>query len=131
MVRLTRPACMLLIVLFFSSKVPLTKSQESGRIKVAEGEYQVTVEGDLGIGPIETEIFHFRESWILWRTTAGEYVLEGKRMFESDGQSSRGPVHREVNACLRTARSGGVRTLAIQTAVRSPALRLPFPTIAV
>ena len=74
---------MLLIVLFLSTRVPLTKAQESGRIKVAEGEYQVTVEGDLGIGPIETEIFHFRESWTLWRTTAGEYVLEGKRMFES------------------------------------------------
>jgi hypothetical protein len=42
---------MLLIVLFLSSRVPLTKAQESGRIKVAEGEYQVTVEGDLGIGP--------------------------------------------------------------------------------
>ena len=78
-----RPAYMLLIVLFLSVRVPLTKAQESGRIKVAEGEYQVTVEGDLGIGPMETEIFHFRESWTLWRTTAGEYVLEGKRNFES------------------------------------------------
>jgi hypothetical protein len=82
-VRTIRPAYMLLIVLFLSSRVPLTKAQESGRIKVAEEEYQATVEGDLGIGPMETEIFHFRESWTLWRTTAGEYVLEGKRMFES------------------------------------------------
>ena len=83
MVRTIRPAYMLLIVLLLSGSVPLMTAQESGRIKVAEGEYQVTVEGDLGIGPIETEIFHFRESWTLWRTTAGEYVLEGKRMFES------------------------------------------------
>lgn len=83
MVRSIRPAYVLLIVLFLSSRVPSTKAQDPGRIKVAEGEYQVTVEGDLGIGPMETEVFHFRESWTLWRTTGGQYVLEGKRMFES------------------------------------------------
>jgi hypothetical protein len=74
---------MLLIMLFLSGRVPLTRAQEPGRIKVAEGEYQVAVEDDLGIGPTETEIFHFRESWTLWRTTAGEYLVEGKRNFES------------------------------------------------
>ena len=83
MVRSIRPAYVLLIVLFLSGRVSLTKAQEAGRIKVAEGEYQVTVEGDLGIGPMETEVFHFRESWTLSRTTGGQYVLEGKRTFES------------------------------------------------
>jgi hypothetical protein len=82
-VRSIRPAYVLRIVLFLSSRVPFAKAEEPGRIKVAEGEYQVTVEGDLGIGPMEIEVFHFRESWTLWRGTAGEYVLEGKRTFES------------------------------------------------
>jgi hypothetical protein len=82
-VRFTRLAYVLLIVLFLSGRMRLAQAQEPGRIKIAEGEYRVAVEGDLGIGPIDTEIFHFRESWTLWRTTAGEYVLEGERMFES------------------------------------------------
>ena len=53
------------------------------RVKVAEGEYLVSLEGDPGVGPIDTEIFHFRESWVLWRTTGGEYEIDGNRMFES------------------------------------------------
>ena len=61
---------------------PFGPAQEVGRTKVAEGEYKVTMEGDLGCGPIETEIFHFRESWTLWRTVEG-YNLEGYRTYES------------------------------------------------
>ncbi len=61
---------------------PLSLAQESVRTKVAEGEYKVTMEGDLGCGPIETEIFHFSESWTLWRTEKG-YDLEGYRTYES------------------------------------------------
>lgn len=61
---------------------PSSSAQESGRTKVAEGEYKVTTEGDLGVGPIETEIFHFSESWTLWRTGDG-YDLEGQRDYES------------------------------------------------
>lgn len=57
-------------------------TQEPGRIKVAEGEYRVTTQDDLGVGPIETEVFHFRESWTLWRV-AGEFEIEGERFFES------------------------------------------------
>jgi len=60
----------------------LSAAQETGRTKVAEGEYKVTMEGDLGSGPIETEIFHFHESWTLWRTPQG-YDLEGYRNYES------------------------------------------------
>jgi hypothetical protein len=59
-----------------------SSAQESGRTKVAEGEYKVTTEGDLGFGPIETEIFHFTESWTLWRTGSG-YDLEGYRDYQS------------------------------------------------
>lgn len=68
------------------SCVPLITAQESGRTKVAEGEYKVTLEGDLGCGPIETEVFHFRESWTLWRTDE-DYELEGHRIFESPRNS--------------------------------------------
>ena len=57
-------------------------AQNSERIKVAEGEYRVTAEDDIGVGPIETEVFHFRESWTLWRV-GSEYELEGERFFES------------------------------------------------
>jgi len=62
--------------------VPLSMGQGRTRKKVAEGEYKVTTEGDLGCGPLETEIFHFRESWTLWRTADG-YDLEGYRTYES------------------------------------------------
>lgn len=61
---------------------PFVAAQQTGRTKVAEGEYKVTMEGDLGCGPIETEIFHFRESWTLWRSAVG-YDLEGRRTYES------------------------------------------------
>ena len=61
---------------------PLTVAQQTGRTKVAEGEYRVSIEGDLGLGPMETEIFHFRESWTLWKTSVG-YELEGYRTYAS------------------------------------------------
>jgi hypothetical protein len=61
---------------------PFGAAQQAVRTRVAEGEYKVTIEGDLGCGPIETEIFHFAESWTLWRTAAG-YDLEGHRTYES------------------------------------------------
>jgi hypothetical protein len=78
-----RPAYVFFIALLLSGGLPSIAAQEGARVKVAEGEYQVSPEGDLGIGPIETEIFHFHESWTLWRTTAGEYQIEGQRIFES------------------------------------------------
>ena len=58
-------------------------AQETDRIKVAEGEYIVSEEGDLGVGPPETEIFHLRESWTLWQTSGGSYEVEGERSFDS------------------------------------------------
>jgi hypothetical protein len=70
------------IVACLLSSMPLSNAQEEAHTKVAEGEYKVTLEGDLGVGPIETEVFHFRESWTLWRTNNG-YELEGRRTYES------------------------------------------------
>jgi hypothetical protein len=73
---------LLVVAAFLLSCVPSSTAQESRRTKVAEGEYKVTLEGDLGCGPIETEVFHFSESWTLWRTGDG-YDLEGHRTYES------------------------------------------------
>ena len=83
MVRPIHPVSVWLIWLLLSARLPSTRAQEGGRVKVAEGEYQVALEGDFGIGPIETEIFHFREEWTLWQSAVGGYELEGVRMFES------------------------------------------------
>lgn len=67
---------------FALSHLPSSSAQKPDRTKVAEGEYKITTEGDLGVGPIQTEIFHFSETWTLWRTTAG-FEVEGTRTYES------------------------------------------------
>ena len=52
------------------------------RAKIAEGEY--TIKKDYGgVGPVESEVFNFHESWALWRTLAGDFHVEGTRTFES------------------------------------------------
>ena len=77
----TRPV---LLSTLFSICLPLAIAQQPDRVKVAEVEYRVvTDEGDMGVGPIETEVFHFRESWTLWRLPSGEYEVDGDRTFES------------------------------------------------
>ena len=43
--------------------IPLTSAQQLDRVKVAEGEYRITEEGDMGVGPIDTEVFHRRVRW--------------------------------------------------------------------
>jgi len=78
-----RPACIAIVWALFSVGLPLIGAQQEERVKVAEGEYRVIEEGDLGVGPMETEIFHFRESWTLWRGQNGEYEVEGDRSYES------------------------------------------------
>jgi hypothetical protein len=78
-----QPARIAVVWALFSVCLPLLAAQQGERVKVAEGEYRVTAEGDLGVGPMETEIFHFRESWTLWRVQSGEYEVEGERNFES------------------------------------------------
>lgn len=37
--------------------------------------------GDLGAGPMQTQVFHLSETWSLWRTATG-YDLEGYRRYE-------------------------------------------------
>jgi len=66
---------------FLVSCSPPSTAQEASRTKVAEGEYKVTLEGDLGCGSMETGVFHFAESWTLWRTSGGydTAVLEQTR----------------------------------------------------
>ena len=76
-------AYVFLILELLSGRLLPTTAEQTERVKVAEGEYLVSREGDLGVGPIDTEVFHFRESWTLWRTTGGEYEIDGDRMFES------------------------------------------------
>ena len=78
-----RPAYIAVVWVLFSVCLPSVAAQQGDRVKVAEGEYRVSEEGDLGVGPVETEIFHFRESWTLWRMQNGEYEVEGDRTFES------------------------------------------------
>jgi hypothetical protein len=72
----------LLVLVHLLCCMPSSSAQESKRTKVAEGEYTVTTEGDAGAGPIETEVFHFSETWTLWRTLDG-YDVEGRRTYES------------------------------------------------
>jgi hypothetical protein len=59
-------------------------SQAIARAKIAEGEYEVYEQANLGaVGPFGEEIYNFRESWTLWRAEKGEYEVEGERHFES------------------------------------------------
>jgi hypothetical protein len=60
-----------------------TFGQDITRVKIAAGEYSVSTDEDLGVGPIETEVFHFHESWTLWHTADGNYEVDGERTFES------------------------------------------------
>ncbi len=58
--------------------------QETGRTKIAEGEYAIFERGNNGaVGPFEQEVYNFHESWTLWRAGNGQYEVEGIRRFES------------------------------------------------
>ncbi len=60
----------------------LSASQDKPeRVEIAEGEYTIFKEYG-GVGPIESEIFNFHETWAMWRTSAGDYEVEGTRSFE-------------------------------------------------
>ena len=52
------------------------------RHEIAEGEYTISTEYG-GVGPIETEIFNFHETWQMWRSAEDHYEIEGTRHFES------------------------------------------------
>jgi hypothetical protein len=74
-----------LILWFLSACLLPTTAEREERVKVAEGEYLVSLEGDLGVGPIDTEVFHFRETWVLWRTTRGEYEIDDTECLNPPG----------------------------------------------
>jgi hypothetical protein len=71
---------LVVLAAFLLSSVPLTTAQEPERTKGAEGEYRVTMEGDLGCGPIETEVFHFSESWIFGEPALGTTLRDTERL---------------------------------------------------
>lgn len=66
--------------------------QDASRVKIAQGEYMLSTDGDLGVGPVDTEIFGFHELWTLWRSADGNYEIDGERDFESP----RGTPHRDT-----------------------------------
>jgi hypothetical protein len=51
-------------------------------VEIAEGEYSISKEYG-GVGPMDAEIFNFREHWLLSRTAGDNYEIEGSRTFES------------------------------------------------
>lgn len=54
------------------------------RSKVAEGEYAIYEEGNGGaVGPFGEEVYDFHETWTLWRTSTGQFEIEGQRTFMS------------------------------------------------
>lgn len=54
------------------------------RTKIADGEYGFIEQSNFGaIGPFGEEVYDFRETWTIWRTTTGAYEVEGRRKFES------------------------------------------------
>jgi hypothetical protein len=65
--------------------------QDAARVKIAQGEYAVSTDEDLGVGPVDTEVFHFREVWTLWHASDGNYEVDGERNFESP----RGVLHQD------------------------------------
>lgn len=67
-----------------SRQVTGPPARRGERIKLAEGEFSIYQRESGGaVGPFETPIFNFRESWILWRAGDGTYDVEGERRFES------------------------------------------------
>ena len=46
------------------------------RHEIAEGEYTISTEYG-GVGPIETEIFNFRETWQMWRSAEDHHEIRG------------------------------------------------------
>src|SRR6202162_5639169 len=58
--------------------------QKAERIKLAEGEFAVYQRESGGaVGPFDTAVFNFHESWTLWRTGDSGYQVQGERRFES------------------------------------------------
>lgn len=72
----------------FAQQAANSPNSQPGRAKIAEGEYVVVEQANLGaIGPFGEEVYDFHETWTIWRTDSGEYEVEGKRQFESPKDS--------------------------------------------
>lgn len=66
-----------------SQKETLT-NEETGRTKIAEGEYTIVEEANSGaFGPFGEETYDFHETWTLSKGSKGQYEVEGERRFES------------------------------------------------
>lgn len=67
-----------------SAQASTPSPQKAARTRVAEGEFAIYQrENAGGVGPFETAVFNFHESWTLWRLAGGDYEVEGERRFES------------------------------------------------
>jgi len=65
--------------------VPAKAQNDSAdKVPVAEGEYKVYVPSDSpALGPTVPGVFHFHESWTLWRLPQGTYEVQGTREYAS------------------------------------------------
>lgn len=82
--------------------------------KVAEGEYAIfNNRNSGGIGPFGEEVFDFHESWTMWRTSNGQFEVDGERRFKS-----REDVYRSVRFAARLSRDRTVLTLTEFTNLR-------------
>lgn len=61
---------------------PAHAEKSAEPLAIAEGEYTIFKEYG-GIGPVDAEIFDFREDWSISRTADGNFEVEGNRSFES------------------------------------------------
>ena len=60
------------------------QTESAGRVRVAEGEYQIFREtDDGGVGPFALMVYNFHESWTLWKLPDGSFDVEGERNYES------------------------------------------------
>lgn len=83
---------LLLILPFVAERMAVARrlpQEMPGQTKIAEGEYAIHERHNGGaVGPLEEEVFGFRESWTLWLARSGEYKVEGVRSFESPKDES-------------------------------------------
>lgn len=60
------------------------QTDPSEKVRVAEGEYEVYVPSDApAVGPTVPGVFHFHESWTLWRLPEGTFEIQGTREYAS------------------------------------------------
>lgn len=75
--------CIGIMITLLVILVAASEGETNACTKIAEGEYAVSSPEDLGVGPLETKVFHFHETWTLWWVSDGFYQLEGGRTYDS------------------------------------------------